>query len=510
MKKFIWGNGGAKGGVGDQQNQDKQQNPPLNNPPLNNPPIEKQPIDKQQLENELNVDVTSLDFGLFVIERNDMVIKLLENPDNFSKRLYIFRKYGLFNRRFDVMEGSLIKINRGGICCLSNKTNENLSEQASVCFKPKIKKLVDYGGEFELYKINYKSKDYTMTSQLVEEPLAKFSKTPPVTAKKLSESPNVCIFTNIENYNYLGLDDFSNSFIISYLLYYSYRNDKTKRTGLNGFIEYFTSTLCDADTKLYGVIIKEYPDNGSLYNFITESNDKYREVGIFNENKKEIQKFVLKKSTIVNLLKQIIANLLYLQNEHSFNHGKTTIHTLYVTSESSKISYDGLQNNSDITIKIGDFNVSAMTISTNIGDLRIYNQSSVSNFYFNFSSFTPEIKRSYGETYFTVDSYLTSTLYSKLRHVGIPTYKSWDTATFIISFLSLPEVFYPIMSDVQLKRLLFDEVWHPEDTSKIYTRLYNIVSSGDLLKFDQILDILKGIRIKCNLTTQLFENLKKI
>ena len=87
--------------------------------------------------------------------------------------------------------------------------------------------------------------------------------------------------------------------------------------------------------------------------------------------------------------------------------------------------------------------------------------------------------------------------------MGIPFYQTFDTYVFIISFLLIPEIFRSVFTDNNLKSLIWDPLWFPEDVSKVYSLLIKSIINEDKNGVSTIFSILKNIKLKCNITANI-------
>ena len=192
-----------------------------------------------------------------------------------------------------------------------------------------------------------------------------------------------------------------------------------------------------------------------------------------------------------------------------FNHGDLKIENILVANQSTSFSYENMTHSSNITFKLSDFERSSMTLDRGkkATAIRMYNRNPRLAATLKVFAFDPKINKQFGELYYQVEANLDATSYARIRHMGVPYYSSWDTYTFIVSLLSLPQVFFPVFTDPTLKRILFDDMFFAEDTTRIYNGIFKAVRSGNTLTMDQILKLLRNSKLKCEATETLFDSL---
>jgi hypothetical protein len=140
--------------------------------------------------------------------------------------------------------------------------------------------------------------------------------------------------------------------------------------------------------------------------------------------------------------------------------------------------------------------------------VRLFNHSKYADTYLRLFPFTPSLGNQFNEPYYIIDATTNLSALTHIRHAGVPIYFSWDSYTINISLLLIPEVFYPVMSDNRLRSVLFDNLWFPDEYSEIWNRLHTAVQQRKSNSYNIILDILRGLKLKCRANSILLEGLK--
>ena len=167
--------------------------------------------------------------------------------------------------------------------------------------------------------------------------------------------------------------------------------------------------------------------------------------------------------------------------------------------------YKNINISSAFTVKLADFGKSSMTmiLSDAKKPFRFYNHSGLASKYYVFTSFKPKVNTGLGGEYYIIDNIAMSTLYSEIRHMGIPFYATFDTYTFIISLLLVPEVFRSVFSNPMLQSVIWDPLWFPGDSDKVYRSIVRSIQHNEEHTMGNVIKILKNIKLRCNITANI-------
>jgi len=240
-----------------------------------------------------------------------------------------------------------------------------------------------------------------------------------------------------------------------------------------------------------------------IKNFNHLENIDYTEFG-----ERTVRMRVFTKKFIVDLFLQVLVNLQMLQSKFSFNHGNLTVDKMLISDQPTDINFNIIRYKSDLSFKIYDFRYSSMNINTpKNGLVRIFNSNKYAEKYFGLLPFKPVIDQSFNQAYYSIDHILDIQILAKIRHLGIPFYSSFDTITFILSVLTVPQIFYSIISDPSLKAGIWDVLWHPKDESDIFRELNRVNQELSDVDYSKVINLLKGKWIKCDITDLLIESI---
>ena len=70
----------------------------------------------------------------------------------------------------------------------------------------------------------------------------------------------------------------------------------------------------------------------------------------------------------------------------------------------------------------------------------------------------------------------------------------------------MPEAFYLVFTNDQLKRHIWDPLWFPDQISNVFSKLEAAVVNGKKPNYANVIDVLKGEQLKCSATDIMFTN----
>lgn len=434
-----------------------------------------------------------------------VIRELALNPIEISNQFYLLKRNGY-------LYSSYIPVDDPTICCLAKpglpaksqssgksgpycSSNTNLSELATMGKVGKTYSLILEDGTTVIVKItNGISPNISVADRTIDVNHCEVGCLLPLPTKDLI---------------YLATDEFTNETLIAYgidTLYTAYGFP----TG-NTYIKHIDAGLCSngSDT-LSGINIMEYANYGDLSNITKNKElDIYREEYSFRDTRNNNFTIIgLKTEYILNIIKQVLSTIYFLQSTGNFIHGDLKVANVLLSSQSNNSNYKGLNLNAPFTIKIADFGKSAITLQfKGTEPFRLYNRDRLAEAYLEFIPFKPKTGVTFGQKYYILDSFLNVQVYAQSRHLGIPFYSSYDIYTFIVSMFMVPEFYYKLISDKVLIETVWNPLWFPDEASKVLSRISNYVKDGKTPSFDNTISILKGIRLKCELISILMEKL---
>lgn len=427
----------------------------------------------------------------------DIIVKsLVHNPTNFVLTLYTEKKKGIFSPLVDTYSPYLALNDQRLICLLdsscevvstSEKIRDNLYRITSGVSSPKI-----------LQVININSLDVASS----DEPYTDLEK-----LKEYQQPMNKCLFSNIIDPTiYISSDEYTNNLLISSTLGVIYKNIPEK-AGMRGIVNLVGSTIYTENGKRRGINL--YENYEPFEDYLLDEHNFYlfENKNIAGFSQKENRKRVLSFGFIIDLFSQLLVNLQMLQSNYNFNHGNLTKKSIVIQKAPIDIEYSTIRHKSNITFQIKDFRYSSIGLKRPLGAARLFNSNEYSRAHFHLFPFKPVIDQSLDESYYQIDDFFDIISISKIRHLGIQFYSSFDTITLILSLLTIPEIYYSVFSNNILKNIVWDILWHPQDESIMFERISKIV--GSPTEFSDIVGLLRGRWIRCNLTDLLVTSLSR-
>src|SRR5579875_363106 len=405
--------------------------------------------------------------------RDSLVERLLSNPE----KLFESKKFLLFFTKSHNILKDYIPANNQSICCLFGESRVITKNCQNVKYlsKKNNKVSVTLPDGKQLFVKFYDNEDIDFT-------VSTYPSVPLKNVKNISVSS--CMFPINFYEKYIELNDYLCDLFIGIILSTVYK----KQDVLKGIVNYYGGATCVERN-----IITDY------------YSDLFFNITIYSESKNigGTEYSGVKKDFFINILKQVVANLLFLQ-QFGFNHGELYINNLQYLDEDYRFEYQGIKGNSDFVIKITNFKNSSMTINTQNGPYRLYNYDLASKAYLQVFSFKPSINKKY----YVVDTLMTKSSYAVIRHMGIPFYISFDMYTLLISLYLNSDFLNTVLADEELYTKFFYNIWANEkDVDKIYNEL---VKNLDKQNFDIIVDILTGVNLRCDLMEYLKGELSQI
>lgn len=455
---------------------------------------------------------------------NWLLSNLSSDPRRFAATIYAEVTIGgIFNKKITTYS-PYIKLNDEQLCCIINQIGHSaVTKNTQVCV---------FSFERDLQTNGRESGYMRGDSYLIRAgPLQLVAKITPINYGGLSviffdeapaniktllrdieKNPNIgrCLYPDLQSLKFLGSDSFTNEILIGYILDFIY---DTYGKSLSGNILFHSATICDFDSVRYGMKILEYADLGDLEKFARNPiNAQYLEARSFLTSEGvTIRLSSFLPQAIVDFTKQLVVNLDFLHKTIEFNHGELMPSNVLVQSTQSRGNYLGVEWDSTVTLKLADFETSSLTMKVASGEkIRVYNRNPATDKYRALSPFRPEVVNYYGEPGYVLGYSLSVTFLNEIRHMGIPYYYSFDLYTFIIGFLMIPEVYYPVMTNESLRRILWEPLWFPDEISTAFIRLDSAIKSNKKITYDVILDVLNGLRLKCRATELVLAGLRTL
>ncbi len=449
-----------------------------------------------------------MDLSKYQMEKSS-ILEGLGDPSTLASSLYKRSRRGFLAFTKDRLESSVPGlVDDAELCCLIREyTEKELQGLPSSCSAKEVKPLGKKGKVGVPHVVSYPTIDgnkYIIKVSRVS-PTVVYSEEPPTSIKEISKYMTVmktCLYGNLQM-SYLGTDDITNETLISFILEDLYSRYPNIGLGTGGIINHIGATICSKGYN--GINLMEMADLGTLRSLASVS--KYTEIADFSDGVRAFRRKVFTVSTMKSIIGQVVANLDFLQSTVDFNHGDLKVDNILVKSGDISIRYKDLYLDSRFTVKIADFGKSSLTVDH--GErVRLFNRSLAASKYLWVAPFRPYIGSIGKETYYVVDSYITAQIYAQSRHMGIPFYLSFDTYTFMVSLLSIPEAYYAMFTNEDLMKIWLT-MFFRDDIPKVSNRLRRAMKKGTFSIVDAI-KVLKGIRLKCKGTSKILRAVSRV
>jgi hypothetical protein len=419
---------------------------------------------------------------------------LLTNPEQFVNNLYTIKKTSVLFGKFEV-SSPYIKINDAELSCIVDNTcNININRRE-----------VKQG----MYRVNIQGEEKLFQIMKIS-PSIEISDTPYIKLEQLNqykEDMALCLYGKIsDNSKYIQSDEYTNNLLILSIIKYIY-NQIPPSAGLKG-IQFLDASSIIINSSILGLNL--YQDDAvNIMEFMRDYRNfnHLENIDINNFGSQTTRIRVFSTVFIIDLFRQLLVNLQMLQSKYSFNHGNLMANKILIKNTPIQIAFNTIRHSSEITVMMSDFRYASMNIQTSNELLRIFNANQYAEKYFIVAPFKPVIDKSFDQAYYSLDEILSIQALAKIRHLGIPFYSSFDTITLVLSLLLIPEVYYRVFTHPELKRILWDSLWHPKDNSIIFDELTKLVMSDTEVNYDGIIKLLSGKWIKCNITDILLKEL---
>lgn len=318
---------------------------------------------------------------------------------------------------------------------------------------------------------------------------------------------------NVKNNNFhilcnnlllISLDEFSNETFIAYAIDTIYQSLKDKSPG-KGYIRQGKAEICNG----YGVSIMEYGNLGplseisNLYQLNTLRT--FHQITTKNGNTKL---YSLDNKYIIDIVKQVWCTLDFLLSNSNFYHGDLKVSNIVMDNTALKYKYKDIDVDSPLSVKIIDLGKSAITLNFKDSKYtRMFNNTQIYDIKDMLSNYNPDIKTLDRQLYYMI----TNENYTRIiasRNIGLHDYKSLDLYIFMVSFLSIKEIFYKVFSTDSLISILWKPLWVTEADAKLmYTRVVHL-TKNNLFQYNHIFDAISNVKLKYNLSEIIYDTIK--
>jgi hypothetical protein len=287
---------------------------------------------------------------------------------------------------------------------------------------------------------------------------------------------------------YLGSDKFTNNMLINW-----YLNSEIKSPNLNQMLISFVCN--DIGYNLY-----EYSDIGKISNLQNYS-ELLQHTGKPSPTAKADDKTPIHEEVVTGIIFQLFA-LLHNLRKYDFSHGNPSTNAIKFDKEPASYIYDSVHVSSPITLKLTDFSLSGCTVDKK---LRLYSKNVVADEELKKKNFTPILDTVDDEimVYRLKDpkKHIKSTvLYTYMKHLGLPIYSaSFDAYAFMILLMSDKSFYSTCFNDKKLKTFWRNMWVYENDFQEINSKLEYIQEEKTFLDHNDILTILSGLSLRCDM-----------
>ncbi len=284
-----------------------------------------------------------------------------------------------------------------------------------------------------------------------------------------STFPYIRVVNNNKN-TIIASDERINASIISSIIENFYKNNKY---GLEGITK---CTLHSIHDGIYYRITEN--QNLSLVNYVSDF--KNTRLTTLYDGATNFQTMATSDSVIASVLIQVFSNLKYLKRI-GFNNNHLTVENISVILKNNYINYDDIFHKSNFLVRITGFENSSLFYTYKKKNNYIHQENETNkNYIFEKSLNGDYILKPW--TSFRVGSRL-----------NVDTPRDWDTITFIISFLTIPEVYYNIITNTTLYNNLINYTFHLKNRDYIRKFIDSSVKRGHIANYNDVIKVLSGV-----------------
>lgn len=215
---------------------------------------------------------------------------------------------------------------------------------------------------------------------------------------------------------------------------------------------------------------------------------------------------LIQPPTMQQILNQLLVTLYRLQSNLQFQHGHLTADKIWLSREAVDTDMYGIVLILDFTCKLTDFSRASLTqyLGPNHQPHRFYQRvPQLETVNSARPEFTPIIGDYAGEPYYRINNDFTGAILDRWSYLGYPFYATIDTYTLMVSLLLIPQFHYTIMTDDQLRQTFWEPLWFPVDINLMYNRIVDQLARGTTTSYDDVIDLIRGVRLKCQVTRDL-------
>lgn len=469
-----------------------------------------------------------------LLDQEVVISKLADNPSSFATKLYSVKTQP--NRNAfgpDLAKSSFKAFNDSELCKL---VLEHITQNGSDI-------LFEAGPSRNTFQVTIGDQTLQIKALPIPDPkdLSIQVDWSPVKTQKPKSSQQYTRFIASDSFTHTTLMGFILRFYLSKLA-----------PGLNTVQLVYSASICSVPTagifgprtRRFGVQLQDFCDLGTLtqvsrFNSFLEKrtiNMLSPETNGLDRIKRDnmvearvdstFDVLVVKPEIIVGICKQVLTTLLILQRNLGFQHGKLVCSSIGLSSSLLRTSYGCVQFDDPFTCKLMNLDSAAISLNLNGTVHRMYQKSPVWGQWisqvlpdtdvqlirFNTAQIDvfgqnvkdgqrPSLSQTIDHTQF--EKYLKSELNVPEKQVP-----NFDVYTFMLSFLSIPEVFYSVFSDPKLKAALWSPLFlNLGEAGTVETQIKDGIDFGRGTSFEQVFRMIQGKSLSSLATFQILNNL---
>lgn len=429
-----------------------------------------------------------------LLKQREVIRAILYIPNILSDYIHYRGKDIIkFDSKIPIPSIPLISYDDPQICCVLDRI------EGYDCSDLVIEPLGPRGKVGTPYLIKYgDGSDMIVKLTKIDKLAVKYNTNAPIPIKNIDESDARHCITNISlsDIKYIVSDEFTNETLIAYVINFA----AAKYSLPHLFVQHYQGDICSStDGTIYGLNFMENCDLGAL-DKVSDNISFSRYIDNYNidDNGDDIRRRLVQPNVVKQILTQIVVSIHMLQKYIGFISGDLKAGNVFLKSEPIDTTYMGIKLQAPFTCKIADYGKSScMWIYSDDTALRFYNENTLADLYLKIHPFTPEVTMEDGEYYYTVGNLSVNQIYTRTRHMGIPFYKSFDYYTVLISLLTQPEFYYIFFSTPELIEIFWEPIWSNEGYA-VADRIHEYLSQGKGRRISEVIDLLKGFRLKCD------------
>jgi len=467
--------------------------------------------------------------------------------ENFVNVFYVMKESKIYG--FNKIFSPYLPIDLPEMFCILENIKEDLVlDKASVC---RVTNVISH----EQINKNRATEHYKLNTSTGESYAIKVRKLSNVFIELETSLPNMsqiadkidllfkCGYPDIRENYFIKSDRFTNEFLVGTFLNYYYKFYAPQNSGLNGYAKHYIGTILNYPNAKYGLELMDYYPS-TLSRIFNEPEFIVYTEQISSVNERGPYSVIIPfTNVLINIFSQVLCNLHFLVTRFHFFHGNLILENVGIDlNKPIFLNYSWKENringelssnrqnngpevetgtnisiNSPFSVYMLDFSTSSISFTNNY-----YGENKTIKFYPAATStaisafsrvfpFTPKIEEVSGVNVFVIDNILDVTLLNEARNSGLNFPSAFDVYVFMVSSLLNPSIFYRIFSNVELKSKLYDVLWVDKEHVDVYKRLYNFITkSENPSRIEDVVDILKGKKIKCNILEILLHNLSEL